>query len=85
MMMLQLEVESTHFMSAILAKLSELSGIRPTAIDCDGPNVSEIDIREILEPTEQETMIKDAISKISKSIFAKDVPLKLENQFMVII
>jgi hypothetical protein len=82
-MMLELELELTNYLSAMVAKLSELTGIRPQAINCDGPDISsEAELRDIMEPSE-EHFIEDAISKISKRKSTKSAPKKLEHQFMV--
>jgi hypothetical protein len=82
-MMLELELELTNYLSAMVAKLSELTGIRPRAINCDGPDISsEAELRDMMEPSE-EHIIKDAISKISKRKSTKSAPKKLEHQFMV--
>jgi hypothetical protein len=81
-MMLELELELTNYLSAMVAKLSELIGIRPTAINCDGPDICEADLHNILQPKEVHVM-EDAISRISKSKYTKNAPTKLEHQFMV--
>jgi hypothetical protein len=84
-MMLEMELQLTDYISAMVARLSELSGIRPTAVDCDGPDLTcENDLREVME-RKDEQVIKDAILRMSQSKSTVDSAKKLEHQFMVMI
>jgi hypothetical protein len=81
-MMIEMELELTHYLSAMVAKLSELSGIRAKALDCDGPDFTDAEIGDYLMSFKRD---------ISKARFAKisERHLKIESlksdhqQFMV--
>jgi len=49
-MMLEIELEQSNHLSAMAAKLSELSGIATNAIDCVGPDFTYLEITGHLSP-----------------------------------
>jgi hypothetical protein len=80
-MMLEMELELTNYLSAMVAKLSELSGIRVKAIDCAGPDISEAEFPDFMTITDMN--IEDVISKINTLNFTETGHLQLEQKFMV--
>jgi hypothetical protein len=81
-MMLEMELELTHCLSAMVAKLSELSGIRAKVLDCDGPDYTQIEIYDHLKSFVNR-MCEEGIYQISKRRYRKDQPLKPDQKLMV--
>jgi hypothetical protein len=74
--LLEIELELTHYLSAMVAKLS---GIRGRAIDCAGP-ICLADFNDLLATGKH---IEDSKTKICTVDFTENGPLQLEQIFMV--
>jgi hypothetical protein len=78
--LLEIELELTHYLSAMVAKLSELSGIRGRAIDCAGPNICVADFNDFVATGKH---IEEIKTKIYAVDFTENGPLQPEQIFMV--
>jgi hypothetical protein len=81
---LEMELEMTNYLSAMVAKLSELSGIRAKAIDCSGPDFTFSEIDDYLKSVRVDTS-EAVISKMSERLLQKNRPQKPDQQLMVMI
>jgi hypothetical protein len=81
---LEMELELTNHLSAMVAKLSELSGIRAKAIDCSGPDFTICEIDDYLKITCVEKS-EAAICKMSERLLQQNRPQKPDQQLMVMI
>jgi hypothetical protein len=81
-MMIEMELELTNYLSAMVARLSQLSGISAKVLDCDGPDFTEIEIYDYLRSFEVR-ISEEGIYQISKRRYRKDQILKPDQNLMV--